>query len=69
MKISCVQGHTAQFRRLITRITMASLRSQKLAMACLAIICGLLVSFAAVEGKKKSSDPEITTKVRKKLSR
>lgn len=48
---------------------MASLRSQKLALACLAITCVLLVTFATVEGKKKSSDPEITTKVRKKLSR
>ena len=48
---------------------MASVRYRKLAMACLAIACVLLVTFGAVEGKKKSSDPEITNKVRIKLSR
>ncbi len=54
---------------LIKSTIMASVRYQKLAVACLAIACVLLVTFSAVEGKKSSSDPEITNKVRKKLSR
>ena len=48
---------------------MASVRYHKLAVACLAIGCVLLLTFSAVEGKKSSTDPEITNKVRKKLSR
>ncbi len=48
---------------------MASVRYHKLAVACLAIASVLLVNFSVVEGKKSSSDPEVTNKVRKKLSR
>ncbi|CAL5220206.1 g2180 [Coccomyxa viridis] len=42
---------------------MASVRYHKLAVACLAIASVLLVSFSVVEGKKSSSDPEVTNKV------
>ena len=48
---------------------MASERSKKLALAFLAVTCMLIVTFGAVQGKKKGSGPEITNKVRKKLSR
>ena len=48
---------------------MASVGLQGIRLACLAAVCIFMLNCNAVEGKKKSKSPEITNKVRKKLSR
>ena len=51
----------------IFRMAFAGLKGLRL--ACLAALCICMLNLNAVAGKKKSKSPEITNKVRKKLSR